>query len=218
MRKIEMRVLVRFVFICVLISMGSVAKSVDDDLLSRLVVIHGQNYEIHCHVLVDKVDEDVNLETVYYWYQHDKIQNNKGGYAGVLLHGKYQKYDQDKHLLEKGTFHCGKKVGIWKYWDTKGELKKTLHWKNGHKKGWECVYLEEDVWIKSQYKSDVLHGKRITHTKDSIKVEIYRQGKLIRENKEPKIKPKKPKRIKKKKSLKKTEKEKKKGELVSEKS
>jgi len=174
------------------------AENRNDEFQTRPVVIQQDGNEIHCRVLVDKVDVEADLRTVYHWFQFDQIHRNRGGYSGVLLHGICKMFNADRQLLSEGKYDLGKKAGVWKYWNEKGELVQATTWKNGLQDGLDSNYHSMLTWEKANYKSNQLHGKRIIQTTDSLFVETYRHGKMIKKSAEPLIKPVKQKEKRKK--------------------
>lgn len=184
----------------------------DDGLLTRTVIVHDNRSKIQCSLLVEKVKRKTELNTLYFWYRNDQIKSNAGGYSGNLLHGLYQKYDEQKNLIEEGKYSYGTKIGLWKYWNEHGEVTRTIEYKSGKQNGLDCIYKSEQIWEKSTYKSNQLHGRRLVQSKDSLFVETYRYGKLIRKKAEslvktPKVKVEKKKEKGNKRKLKEAEKE-----------
>lgn len=195
------------------------AQTHDTDGQTRLVVINQNGKEIHCRLLIDKVELKLDLRTDYYWYQNEQIRKNRGGYSGDLLHGTYKSFDSEKCLIEEGLFLYGRKEGIWKLWDKNGNLLRTNSWENGLKNGLDQYYISNNQFVKENYKDNRLHGRRIMQSKDSIHYEFYRNGELVKNksialNKdvvEKKKKKEKEKKTAKKRKVKK-DKEKKSGE------
>jgi len=200
-----MRIL--FLLLLVVISSFVCAEIRNDEPMTRTVVVCENEYKITCSVLIEKVKIKTELSTLYFWYQNDQIKSNGGGYSGVLLHGLYQKYDEKKNLVEEGQYAYGTKIGLWKHWNRQGEIIRTVEYKSGRQHGLDCVYQSEKIWKKSTYRSNQLHGKRLIQSQDSLFVENYRYGKLIRKSAKPLVKSPKVKVEKKKKEKLKEEKQ-----------
>lgn len=157
------------------------AQKHDMDSQTRLVIVNQDDKDIHCRVLIDKAELQVDLKAEYYWYQNQQIRKNRGGYSGDLLHGMYKCYDSEERLVEEGMYVYGRKEGIWKVWDDNGELIKTSSWKNGLQNGLSYQYFYDKGWIKENYKNNRLHGRRVHQTVDSIHYQFYRSGELIKQ-------------------------------------
>nr|WP_320120044.1 hypothetical protein [uncultured Marinifilum sp.] len=198
------------------------AEKTSHEPLTRIAIIHENGYKIHCSVLVEKIKIKTELNTLYFWYQNDQIKSNGGGYSGLLLHGLYQKYDKQKNLIEEGQYVYGTKVGLWKFWNKQGEIVQTIEYKSGKRNGLDCIYQSAKIWEKSTYKSNQLHGKKLIQNQDSLFIEIYKYGKLVRKSakplvKAPKIKVEKKKKEKNKKDNLKEKKQNKRKKLKKEK-
>jgi len=83
-----------------------------------------------------------DTEKVYFWYKSQKVLSTQGGSAGLLLHGLYESFYDNKQLCEKGSYTKGLKDGEWNYWRTDGTLSKIEHWKSGRAIG-EQIYFSE---------------------------------------------------------------------------
>jgi hypothetical protein len=185
----------------------------NQDLLTRPVVVSQEGKQIHCRVLIEKMEMEPELKATYFWYHYNQILSNRGGYSGVLLHGEYRVYDGDSRLVEQGQFDRGKKQGEWKYWNQQGELVRTVDWKNGVQEGLDCKYSGLSIWDKTKYKSDRMHGRRTLQTADSLIVEVYRNGDLRSRQAKSLIKPEKKKKEKTEKKEKSEKREKKKEKI-----
>jgi hypothetical protein len=196
------------------------AEKQKDNFLTRSVVVQEENYLINCRVMVEDVELKIDLKGVYFWFKNSRIWKNEGGYSGSLLHGIYRKYDTEERPIEVGIFHYGRKTGTWKYWNEQGELIRSTVFEKGMKHGLDCIYHSTNQWEKSAYKNNLLHGKKLIQTSDSLFTESYRYGELkskkskplvktVRKEKVKKSKPKKERKPKKDKKKVKSDKKKK---------
>lgn len=79
----------------------------------------------------------------YYWFKAQKVLSTQGGSSGLLLHGNFESFYENKQLAQKGSFHKGLKNGEWKYWRENGTLLKVENWKKGRQAGEEIIYNEK---------------------------------------------------------------------------
>jgi hypothetical protein len=114
---------------------------------------------------------------VYHWYSADKINTNRGGYSGKLLHGKYQVFNTEGRLITEGSFSFGLKTGPWKTWYQSGEIKSSGNYKDGLKYGTFRYYNPNGKIITQEdYKNDKLHGKKISFLQNPPVFKKYRNG------------------------------------------
>lgn len=63
-----------------------------------------------------------DLSKLYYWYKAQLVITTQGSASGVLLHGAFESFYDNKQLSSKGNFSKGLKHGTWMYWNEKGKL------------------------------------------------------------------------------------------------
>lgn len=107
----------------------------------------------------DKPIRHYDTEKTYFWYKSQKVLSTQGGSAGLLLHGLYESFYDNKQLCEKGRYEKGLKDGEWNYWRKDGTLSKIEHWKTGRATG-EQIYFSETGKIQKR----VIIRKRQTTT------------------------------------------------------
>lgn len=147
--------------------------------LTRSFSLSDSSSKIECKVLIQKYDLKANSDIEYFWIKNNKLQKNKGGYSGSLLHGSFLKYNKEGQLIEKGEFLTGLKNGLWQYWNVKGELVKSLSYIEGTLDGETINYFPDGSVEKIPYVNGLIHGKKMMISADSIHIEKYRQGVLI---------------------------------------
>ncbi len=157
------------------------------------------------YVIAEILLKDIEVKTdtgvLYFWYYNGSIKQNKGGYYGALLHGKFLVFTNDDVLIEKGQFYEGVKVNTWKTWYQNSNLKIVSNYKEGFLDG---NYIEYDpncrIIKKLNYKKNLLDGKCLTYQNNYAINAKYRNGKLInvKDNEDEKIEKKKENRRKKK--------------------
>lgn len=111
----------------------------------------------------------------YYWLKAQTVHATQGYSSGLLLHGEFQGFYDNKQLSKRGYFYKGLKNGEWLYWNENGVLIHIEHWKSGIKSGVEKKFdAQGDLLYK------VKHGKFKTtrQTKDSLLVQYDRQDKI----------------------------------------
>lgn len=67
----------------------------------------------------------------YACFKNNDIITLKGNTIGKPLHGFYQEFNFSGKLITKGTFKKGLKNGKWTYYNTKGQVTKSLTYKLG---------------------------------------------------------------------------------------
>jgi len=149
--------------------------------LTRAFSIHNSDHRIECRALIQKYDLKVEAHIEYFWIKNNKLQQNKGGFSGSLLHGDFNKYKEGGQLLEKGQFFQGMKNALWQIWNHKGELVHSMNYKKGVLEGEMIQYLSNGSVVKIPYRKGLIHGKKQVVSTDTIRVEKYRHGILIPE-------------------------------------
>lgn len=165
-----------FLFLCVFQSFNISAQKPDWSPSNREVVITYADSTVRAYILINSVEVITSDKLMYYWYEQDKINRNKGGFAGALLDGPYSVYDLQKNLITQGVFDKGLMVGTWKYWDKKGNLRKTIDYKEGIMHGDYILYDE---------KGNILEKRTFRNGTEKIEKE------KVKEEKEKKEKPRK---------------------------
>jgi antitoxin component YwqK of YwqJK toxin-antitoxin module len=93
-----------------------------------------------------KIEFDDKKE--YFWYtDFSKIKSTKGGSGGQLLHGNYKLYDEEGNLSAEKNFKLGLKDGLFKDWDSTGNVVQTHKYSEDVVIYWK--FLDEDgLWIE----------------------------------------------------------------------
>lgn len=147
--------------------------------LTRSFSVNDFDHRIECRALIQKYDLKLESNIEYYWIKNNKLQKNKGAFSGSLLHGDWQKFNEEGQLIEKGNFITGMKNGLWQYWNLDGELVKSLNYAKGSLDGEAIHYHTDGTVEKIPYDKGLIHGKKIITSADTIYVEKYRHGILI---------------------------------------
>lgn len=85
----------------------------------------------------------------YFWYnEYSKIKNTKGSSGGLLLHGKFQFFDNDGNLKIENNYNLGIKDGSEKEWGNDGEIKSICTFKNGKVIYSKFKAKDSDKWIE----------------------------------------------------------------------
>lgn len=152
------------------------ARNQEEIPLTRLVAIEDEAIKYRFTVFVQNVDIKISPKILYYWFFDGKISQNIGGYAGFLLHGKYQVFTKSGQLIEQGTFENGVKEGVWNYWNPSGGKIRMVAYQNGWKNGNEVLYHSGNESEITPYKMGVIHGdKQILKQDTSITIR-FRNG------------------------------------------
>lgn len=104
-----------------------------------------------------KINPEINYKdsSEYYWYnEYSGVKSTKGGSGGNLLHGKYQRYDENGNLKVEANYYLGLEDGLRRTWDEEGNIKETLKFNKGTVvymkfKNEDGVYIE---WIGEMFK------------------------------------------------------------------
>jgi len=160
------------------------------------IVVTSKDSIQRIHIQTAAKDVSMENDVVYYWYANNRVNYNRGGYTGKLLHGLYSVFNKDGKLVILGQFKQGTKIGIWKFWD-KGILLRQEAWKKGKLHGKVFEYDPSGKIVKaSPYKHGLLDGKELIYEQDTVIIHKYKNGKMIvakikKPKKEKKIEPKK---------------------------
>jgi len=163
------------VLLLAMVPLAVFAQLKDGIPLNRTLKIEEKRKMIHCKVLNQKLDFTTLQGRTYYWFLDGKINHNLSGFAGNLLHGKYQVFNQTGLLIEQGHFKKGLKDGTWKFWNDKGDLIQITIYNEGLKHGIESLYTA-GVQEIIPYKMGRIHGKKIIETPDTTISIRYRNG------------------------------------------
>ena len=115
---------------------------------TRTVMINYPDSVIKAKILNTQKDFKIDDELIYYWYNDNKIGNNRGGFIGKPLHGIYTVCTNNGVLIKQGEFENGLKIGKWKTWYLSGELRSIEIYKNGLKNDIHYYYSEEGKTLK----------------------------------------------------------------------
>lgn len=114
----------------------------------------------------------------YYWYNAGKIQMNFGGYSGKPIHGKYEVFDKNNHLLKQGMFVYGLMQGSWMEWYPDGLKKIIANYENGNLEGEHLLFAKDGKLLSKRcFQKGVLHGKSYFYYPDTVIVKKYKRGK-----------------------------------------
>ncbi|MEX1192866.1 MAG: hypothetical protein WED10_05260 [Brumimicrobium sp.] len=124
----------------------------------------------------NKYKKDLN----YFWYKSQNVMSTQGGSSGLLLHGIYEKFYNNKQLAIKGNFKKGLKHGKWTYWNDQGRMIKEEFWRKGKPKKSAVNYsVKGEVKKEKNYsKDEIVYNKKdeiIKTNMDSTSVEIIKK-------------------------------------------
>lgn len=126
--------------------------SQDKDFKTRNVEVKYSNATLLCEVLESTVSLDIDNTKKYYWYSDlAGDQNTIGGFAGALLHGKREVFDEHNRLINQTNFHFGLKDGEEKFWNNNGELTSVYHYRNGICYKGTIYEMDDPEWDKNHY-------------------------------------------------------------------
>lgn len=107
------------------------------------------NTHIRAEITAKDAKEDyLSNQTWYFWYHKDTIIQAQGAHNGKLLHGEYKEFFSNWKPKVEGSFHYGKKVGEWKFWDDNGYLRKIGRWRGGHETGRFRLYNDKGTLVQ----------------------------------------------------------------------
>lgn len=122
---------------------------------------------------IDKVDPGI----FYYWYGHEQINANQGGYSGHLLHGEYLEYGPSGKMLLKGNYDEGQRTGRWIYWYKAGAIRETREYVDGMLEGSTIRFSPEGKIIYSaEYRHHQLHGEMTRVENDTLFQIKFKKG------------------------------------------
>ncbi len=177
----------KFNFLCLaLVFAGSVLaakgqKNVNELLTHKVIVNQGDHTIVAYAKPVDQISLDIDKR--YYWFSSNQIKSTQGGFSGKLLNGSYQEFYPNKQLKESGFVTKGLKAGLWKSWDRTGQLQNDYNWNSGRRNGVYHIYDSTGIVFEvGRYRNDLLNGKQKLFHGDSVKVVLFRNGK-VRERK-----------------------------------
>ncbi|GAB4140887.1 MAG: hypothetical protein Fur0041_16060 [Bacteroidia bacterium] len=85
------------------------------------------------------------------------------------IFGKVTVYDANGKKVSEGRMKRGQNVGVWKYYDTNGELMKTITFRNGVKEGLYTEYHQKEK-TTGEYHNNLREGNRITYESNGIMI------------------------------------------------
>ena len=142
--------------------------------LNREIVVSYNDSTIRAYILINSIEINTSDRLMYYWYEQDKLNKNKGGYAGALLDGSYSVYDRQKNLITQGNFYQGLRIGTWRYWDKNGYLRKTVDYRDGLMHGSYKIFNEKgSLFEERKFRNgrEILKGERKKAEKLRLKEE-----------------------------------------------
>ncbi len=169
-----------YIIILLVSSFNSFCQNKTKSNFTRKIIISYSDSIIEANMLTRNKDIKINDRVNYYWYHSNRINSNRGGYSGKLLHGKYQVLNKVGELISMGEFAYGLKCGEWKYWHKDGEIKSQGTFSDGFKIGDFKYYNSSGKIIDlKKYKKGVLHGNQYNFVDGKQTVKKYRRGKEI---------------------------------------
>ena len=149
----------------------------------RKIIISSKDSIIVANILTRNKGSKIEDNLVYYWYNSNKINSNKGAYYGKLLNGEYKVFNQNGGLVTAGNFKQGLKSGSWKTWYRNGELKTVSNFKNGLLNG-KYNYFDNNgkLILSENYKNNLKSGRQYYFFINERKVSRYRNGKEVKKN------------------------------------
>lgn len=166
-----------FILIFLVCLMSTMDLTAQDYMKTRKVSINRGDTSVVACILADLQVEKVDPGIFYYWYGHEQINGNQGGYSGHLLHGEYLEYGSSGKLLLKGTFDKGRRTGRWIYWYKAGSIKETREYVGGILEGSIIRYNQDGRIIHSaEYRHNQLHGEMTTVLSDTVYQIKYKKG------------------------------------------
>jgi antitoxin component YwqK of YwqJK toxin-antitoxin module len=101
----------------------------------------------------------------YFWYKAQHVLSTQGNSSGILLHGEFEAFYENKQLARKGKFIKGLKNGQWLYWRHNGTLLKIEHWSNGKQRGIQTFHDKHGNEVESIF----IHVRKThRHANDSL--------------------------------------------------
>ncbi len=108
----------------------------------------------------------------YFWLKAQQVHATQGYSSGLLLHGEFQAFYDNKQLARRGYFHKGLKNSEWLYWNEAGTLVHIEHWRSGVKVGTEKSFSDAGKLL-SQVKYKLFKTTR--QTPDSTIISWHRK-------------------------------------------
>jgi antitoxin component YwqK of YwqJK toxin-antitoxin module len=152
------------------------AQEDDMDYSNRSITLTNKEFTYRFFIYNKPVERKIRDNVTYYWYKAGKIHKNEKGYSGSLLDGRFEKYDLNGNLLEKGTFKKGVKDGLWKTWDMDGNLTEESSWKKGFRQNITRYSKTGEILSELNYKKGKLHGRCLLERNGKDTTVYYRNG------------------------------------------
>jgi antitoxin component YwqK of YwqJK toxin-antitoxin module len=168
----------RFGILIAFLWLFCITKSQAQDYINtRKVSLYRGDTSIVAGILSDVGIDKVEPEVYYYWYGHEQINANQGGYSGHLLDGEYLEYGPSGKLLLKGTYVKGKRTGQWISWYKAGAIRETREYEDGLLEGRTIRYSPDGRIIYSaDCRHHILHGEMTTVLNDTLYMIKYKKG------------------------------------------
>ncbi len=150
------------------------------NITTNSIVVRQAGQLTKAHILLDDPKVKVHNSRRYFYYTQGKIQQIQGGYHGHLLHGEYCDFQDGSLLQTQGSFKHGLKHGLWKEWNTSGDLVQETNWRKGKVSG-DFIRFNpsKKEKVAGKNKNGQLHGKVKTYYDGELSsVRLYRQGEL----------------------------------------
>lgn len=89
--------------------------------------------------------------TTTFYYASGKVSEVRS-YKSNLMHGKWEKFDENAVKTAEAYYANGEKTGEWKVWDKNGQLRYEMHYKQGQKKGiWKKYDALGELVVQKTY-------------------------------------------------------------------
>ena len=113
--------------------------------------IRQDNQSFQFFVMEDNADDKIaySNDKEYYWFKSQTVVATQGAASGLILHGLFESFYDNKQLSSKGFFNKGLKNGAWTYWHSNGKTASTEIWKYGRKIGKENHYDAFGSWLET---------------------------------------------------------------------
>lgn len=113
--------------------------------------IRQDNQSFQFFVMEDNADDKIaySNDKEYYWFKSQTVVATQGAASGLILHGLFESFYDNKQLSSKGFFNKGLKNGAWTYWHSNGNIARTESWIKGYKRGKENHFDPLGNWLET---------------------------------------------------------------------
>lgn len=174
--------------ICIYSLNPLLAQNLNELTNSHKVSIDEDSVSIYADYSTKEISKrNLKNDLYYYSFHKGEILSIQGAVIGYALDGEFEKFDSSKKIRQRGQFKNGLKHGVWKKWDSNGNLIWSKSFRKGklHGKTYHFNNQNSEISKELNYCKGKKQGKGIEYSDGETFIVKYKKDvEVKRERKE----------------------------------